>query len=380
MDRDQPYRLVQKYEFISRSINNSVHWFNFFPPRRLAMADPSVIAGTIDFDRIADFYCDKVLPIPEAGCMIVEDCFIVGYGLVEKGGNILADRELTMPREEIGAFGYFKEARVDGDNFKLGRSYYTSNELDTAVLLIRRGDNVHGHWLLEILPKVPLAQRVADSSAVYVVSATTPSYQIEMLSALGIPGDKIVKIGEYETVKCKKLIVPSVAHVNQYWLNPFANIVYDRLIESVIGDDLAAGEGAAASKVFITRSSRARDPRPVVDNDLVEDVASEMGYTIIDPGTVGWKKQIKIFHAATLVAGYGGSGLHNTVFTGSNSSVLTIQSNQTFNYLQTSIATIRGHKIGYLYGEALDGFNAKSWETAFKVDERLLRLILERLL
>ncbi|MGT2487976.1 glycosyltransferase 61 family protein [Methylobacterium oryzae CBMB20] len=105
-----------------------------------------------------------------------------------------------------------------------------------------------------------------------------------------------------------------------------------------------------------------------------------MGYTLVDPGAVGWKRQIEIFSSATHIVGYGGSGLHNTVFTGSNATVLTIQSNQTFNYLQTSIATIRGHQISYLFGEALDGFNSRSWETAFKVDERLLRVVLERLL
>lgn len=380
MDKNLAYRTVQKPEFISRSINDTVQWLNFFPARTLNMADPSVIAGAIAFDRVANFYCNKILAIPEAGCMTVEDCSIIGYGLVEKGGNILLDRNLTMPKEEIGSFDYFKDARVDNNDFRLGRDYVRGNDLDSAVLLIRRGDVVHGHWLLEILPKVPLAQRVADDSSVYVVSAATPAYQIEMLCQLGISGDKIVKIDKHEIIKCKRLIIPSVAHANQYWLNPFANIVYDQLINSIERSDSVSNAAAISNKIFVTRSSRARDPRPVVDNDLVEDVAREMGYTLVDPGAVGWKRQIEIFSSATHIVGYGGSGLHNTVFAGSNATVVTIQSNQTFNYLQTSIATIRGHQISYLFGEALDGFNSRSWETAFKVDERLLRVVLERLL
>lgn len=374
------YKIIENFAITNKDCasNFDVEWVKLSDKKTIISQSPSLIAGPVNFEDAENLYRSQEFQIPESGYLKIKDCKIVGYGLVVSEDCVILDENFTMPRNEIGHFGYFTDAHVEESNFCFGREYESAGKIRNAVLLMRRGDNVHGHWLLEILPRIPLAQKAADEGLVYIVSEGIPNYQIEMLVMLGISEDLIYKMSGDKCIECENLIIPSVAHTNRYWINPIANIAYNRIHELVRKETRIRTYNNYPSKIFITRSSRLNDPRPVVDGQILEIVAANLGYTIVDPGCVSWKDQVELFAGAKSVVGYLGSGLHNTVFTGSNAHVLAIQSNQTWNHLQTSIASIRSHKISYLFGEALDGFNEKSWETAFRVDEELMEFILMR--
>jgi capsular polysaccharide biosynthesis protein len=315
----------------------------------------------------------------EAGILVVEGAYAYDIGMVIKENKLLLDLILTVVPNELGAWGWYDRVeRLENGNFRIRDPIERSERLARAVVLLRRGYNVHGHWLLEVMPRALAALKSAGDDATFIIAADSPAYHIEMLEALGVPRERLFRLGRNELVWCDELWIPSVAHANQLWVHPYANETYNALIEHVREPHQSSGEDC--ERIFVTRSTRARDPRPLLNCAHLEEIALESGYKVLDPGIVPWREQIKFFARARKVVGLSGSGLHNTVYTSRNAHVGVLQLNQNFNYLQSSIAAIRGHDVSYLIGDTLSAFDEVTWEAAYLIDHLLFKLFLQRLL
>lgn len=315
----------------------------------------------------------------EAGCLVLDGAYLYDCGLAIKEDSLLLDPTISVPPAELGAWGWYSRVEAAGDNlYRIQRPVVATEVLPCAVALVRRGYNIHGHWLLEVMPRVLAALRLLKKDAIFVVGSMTPKYHIEMLEMLGVASDKIRYLAEDEAIFCDELWLPSVAHANQTWIHPYANETYDRLIEQVGGNP--SRDAVESGRIFVTRGSRSNDPRPLVNVSQIEDIAKSHGYLIVDPGAVRWQDQIRLFASASKVVGLCGSGLHNTVFTKRNAHVCVLQPNQNFNYLQTSIAAIRGHAISYLMGDCYSGFDRSTWDASYAIDPKLFNLMLKTLL
>lgn len=339
---------------------------------------PSFLVGAVTQERAERDYQSRQLTVPEAGCLVVENAFAYDYGLVVKDDLILFDKTISVGAEDIGAWGFFTGVSRRGDEtFDIKPPRVHERSLGKAILLGRRGDTVHGHWLLEALPRFLAATRHNSGKARIIVSSYIARYQTEMLVALGACEEDLYRLSPGEAVLCEELWAPSVAHSNELWLHPFANDTYRALIKAV---GLEPSSILATERLFITRASRAEDPRSVINCAELERIARRLGFRIVDPGSISWRDQVDLFARAGKVAGLSGSGLHNTAFTSASAHVCVLQPNQNNNFLQSSIATIRGHRISYLIGESFSPFDRVTWQTPYVIDPALFELFLDHLL
>jgi len=359
--------------------NPNARWLKIAESTLLETPCPRYVAGAATIEKMESNFGHRTLRTAEPGCLVLKDAYAFDYGLAIKDGCLLLDKSLTIPSKEVGSWGYYTsvEQREDG-RLDVNEPLVLEAQLARAVILLRRGDSIHGHWLLEVLPRALTAMKFISDDAVFLVAAHIHKYQVEMLEALGVPPEKLFRLAPGEAVRCDELWVPSVMHTNELWLHPFANETYNALI-SAVGSDPDQNP-THNERIFVSRASRSRDPRPLLNSAELERIAKRNGYRIIDPGAVPWRDQVKFFSRASKVVGLCGSGLHNTVFTGSDAHVCAIQPNQNSNFLQTSIATVRGHSISYLIGESLSAFDRRTWEGGYLVDPLLANLFLERLL
>lgn len=349
-----------------------VSWTCIDESRSISTPAPTLIAGATDLSIAVEAFGRKSFAMPEMGCLSISDCTAFGYGLVAKGDKVLMDRNHTLPREEIGQYGYFTELELVGDRkYRPREEYKKIADLKNAALIMRRGDTVYGHWLLEILPRLHLALQHSSKDMKYILSKEIPEYQIDIIQQLGVDRERLIFLGRDEAVFCSRLLVPSVPHTNRQWLHPFANQVFDHLVQ------MNRNRTVGSDRIFVTRRSRHGDPRPLVNLTEIEAVATNNGFIVVDPGVIDWRTQASLFSQARVVMGLSGSGLHNTAFSRSNCHVLVLQPNQSFNFLQTSIAAIRGHRVSYLFGEALSGFDTAIWDTPYVVDPFLLDTLIE---
>ncbi|BBU64131.1 hypothetical protein MSC49_40660 (plasmid) [Methylosinus sp. C49] len=340
---------------------------------------PRYLAGAAhkrDADR--DFG-ERILLAEEAGCLVLNGAYVYDYGLVIKENTMLLDKALTVPPDGLGAWGFYTGVERSGNGtYNLRGSVLRRETVKQAVVLLRRGDGVHGHWLLEVLPRVLVAKKFVGDDATFVVAAHTPDYQIEMLEALGVSRDRLFRLARDEALLCEELYVPSVAHTNELWVHPFANETYNELIRHV--NHRQQLSSSVSRLLFVTRGTRERDPRPLLNYANLEEIARANEYEIVDPGVVPWHDQIRLFSQASKIVGLCGSGLHNTVFTGRDAHVCTLQPNQNNNFLQSSIAAIRGHEVSYLLGEAFSAFDKRTHDAGYIVDPKLFKLLLQHLL
>ena len=305
---------------------------------------------------------------------MLNNAYAFDYGLAIKDRVIIFDPRVTVPTSEIGFFGYYKSVSVRGDEYEISEIEQNQEPVDVAILLLRRGDVVHGHWILEVIPRLRLGLEVAPAAKV-VVSSDIRAYQIEMLEALGVDANRLIRLSQGEAIFCKTLVIPSVAHTNQLYLSSHANETYNQLSGYALNKSRSYGH----QRIFVTRKSRTNDPRMAYNCHEIETIARQEGYWVIDPGEAAWIDQIAVFHSAEKIVGLAGSGLHNTVFSGSKAHVMAIQSDLNGNYVQTSIAAIRGHRISYFVADSASGFIEDSAETGFLVDDQLFRMALQRM-
>ena len=343
-------------------------WQCLIPAQTLRSADPSGIYGSINFDSAYQMLARKTFHLPDIGCIHIRKGSVLGYGIATVGREALLDCNFTIANNELGLYGYFTELQRIGDE-RISGCYKTKLKLSEAVMLLHRGDTIHGHWLLEVLPRVLLSRKAGLDNPYYIVSSQIKEYQIEMLEALEIRRDRIVKIDRDEQIYCDRLVVPSIAHANLLWLHPFANETFNYLVEEAAS---RLPDEPLFERLFISRQSRQNDPRALQNRIAVERVLIEKGYEIVDPGALHWLQQVRLFNGARAIVGIGGSGLHNTAYTGNKAQVITLQPNQNWNYLQASIASIRGHKHSFFFGESMAAFDEVTWETPFIVDRELL--------
>ncbi len=352
-----------------------VGWTEMGPSRPVALPQPVFLGGAGRPGDPMPRFAGRWLFEPPHGCLALSDAFAYGDGLAAIGGHLLIEPTLTAADIDIGAWGFFAHVGPLAEGRRGIESWTVHAEaLDEAVLLSRRSDFVYGHWLLETLPRVRLAQRLCGPGATFVVNAGIAPYQVEMLERLGVAPDRLFRLEAGMSVACERLIVPSLAHWSGDVVSGFANETYDALVATCLGQHPAAVEGS--DRMLITRASRSYDPRPLHNVEAVEAVARRHGYRVVDPGALPWPEQIAAFARATRIVGLSGSGLHNTVYTGAAAHVLVLQPNQSPNLLQTAIAALRGHRVSYLFGESLSAFNPHGSETGYVVDLPLLDRVL----
>jgi Glycosyltransferase 61 len=352
-------------------------WLRAAPAASIKTPPPTLLGGAATPEIARENFQSRIVDVPEAGCLRVQQAYVYDYGLIIKDDMILLDRTLTVAAEELGAWGYYSSVKpLPNNRFTIERLLERELALDRAVVLLRRGDTVHGHWLLEVLPRILLARAFCED-AYFVVASEILPYQLEMLALFGIPAERIVKLARGQAIYCREVLVPSLAHTGQSYIHPFSNATFNALIAKLEGD--GAVSTAGHERLFVTRASRVGDPRPLLNVSQIEEIARSRGFQVIDPGRISWPDQVMLFAKATHIVGLCGSGMHNTVFTGSKAHVLTLQPNQNKNFLQTAIAALRGHQASYLLGESLSGFDGTAWETPYLVDAELFDMFMERM-
>lgn len=364
--------------FVSKFPDASV-WRTTAPEVMLQTAPPRVLAGAATSEEALQSFGPRPLRAEESGVLTAKGAYVYDLGLVIKDDTILLDKAVTVAPQRLGAWGHYTHVlKTTDQQFEIPNCLLREEKLGRAVVLVRCGDSVHGHWLLEVMPRASAAMKILGNDAVFIIAAHTPEYQVEMLEALGIPRNRLYRLGSHEAVWCDEVWVPSVAHTSEMWIHPFVNETYDFLIRHVGSDPDAVPREDA--RIFVTRGSRERDPRPLLNVSELEGIAHQHGYHIIDPGRAHWRDQIRFFAQASRVVGLNGSGLHNTVFTGRAAHVCVLQPNQNLNFLQTSIAAIRGHAMSYLIGETFSAFDRHEWHAGYIIDPTLFRLFLQRIL
>lgn len=198
---------------------------------------------------------------------------------------------------------------------------------------------IYGHDLVEVLTSA-WAWRHRDPDAVFATSTRQRPYLVEMLRAVGIPEESHLFFDA--PMSAATVLFPEPTVVARRFVHAAAFEIFDQVKHS-----LADRTAVTPKRLYISRSRVSE--RPMVDEQKVEALAQERGFTVIHPQEHSIADQVTLFSQAEMIMGTGGSAMHNMVFAGPDTRVLLVSSESWLTVID-SLLDNGQDRLGYVVG------------------------------
>jgi len=178
-------------------------------------------------------------------------------------------------------------------------------QVDEAILLKSLFQVAYYHFMFEVVPKLEIVDRAGIAPDVPVIvteDLASRKFFIDA-KALGLFGERpLIVQREDEVIRAKRLYV---ARADAYTANQLS-FPMKRLAQPPLPRD--------RERLYVTRSNQLLNGRHIINEaDLIPHLR-QLGFSVIDPGTLPLSEQIARFSRASIVVGPHGSGLTNTLF------------------------------------------------------------------
>jgi hypothetical protein len=265
----------------------------------------------------------------------VNDALLVGYRSLLTASGYLVHDELQPDSWDSGLLAD-KLSRVDDEflneetglrpadqphRFTLdrrGREIIEINE-PVVVLSANEPDN-YGSWIYRVLPKLRTISRAGLDDLRLLVHVPEP-YHREYLEALGVSSERVLHHDVTKIYRLRRAFVPSLRN-NYPFLDPAGRQLFTNL-------RLRYGVQSATRRIYVSRvkwSENRRSNRVMTNEKELVGRLSDEGFDIVEPETLSFIDQVKIFSTAQLVVGPAGSALYNVVFCAAGTKIIDIES------------------------------------------------------
>jgi Glycosyltransferase 61 len=218
-----------------------------------------------------------------------------------------------------------------------------------ALLLTHPGDKIYGHWLIDLFPLVWLTATVVGVHVKYIVREKTPDYAMHWLERSGASkSDIIFYQPESEILEVERLVIGTGLRRLEFFFTEIKQ--YRDWFERLAGVDVSAvREGER--KIYISRVGSRTPYRELLNRDEVEAQALKHGFEVYRPELDPLDRQIDTFRHARLIVGESGSGLHNSMFAGSDAVIGSLVAWHRQSLIQSALCAAFGQRIVYATGE-----------------------------
>jgi hypothetical protein len=317
-------------------------WAQFVPfrPAEVSTAPPpAVLVNDRGHPEWWQSVHRSVAPVAELGLHFLRDVTVSGHCYPFHDGAFVLDGS------EPAAVGL---SFARGEGLGAERLIHRAGRrvIDRPALLIGGpGYPIWGHWLLDFLPRLAIAQAVLGAALadfVIPMPADLPGWVVSLMGFFcGVTEDRLVRYDRAgETLLCRTACLPSVAHSN-YHLHSFMRAFYRRFV--------VPGSGTAPRRFCVSRQAFGQTRHSVVrifrEERYFEEVAQRRGFAPVFPETLDFRAQIDLFANAHSIVGQYGSGMHSALF--SPPGTLVGQFGMP-NPIQSRIAGLCGHRMAYL--------------------------------
>lgn len=306
-------------------------------PRPLLCEDPALV-----WTWLASWHQSPRLPSPRRmNCYFIENLVLVGHDTPVINGEVVVSPDalpLYRARQiQDGHLGAVEKALA-----------LPRKEIDGPCFPLAADGNVYGHFIIEALGRLHIAQRMLRGALPpfkVLVIRTLPRWARNILTdAYGIPQEDLVEYDpDNEHVLLRQAIWPALAMCGDQF-HPYAGHVITDLLS-----DLRVGGGLKLDRLFLTRAffhNPAMVPR-IFGNEaeITEIAAREYGFFPVAPECMPWIEQLRLFANARVVVGRFGSGLHNTLFSRRNTRIGVLGFG---NLVQSGISALRAQRLCYI--------------------------------
>lgn len=199
-----------------------------------------------------------------------------------------------------------------------------------------------------------------------------PEWQFRVLEAAGIPREMIVTFDR--PVLVDRLLTATPAYAIASYAHPVMKSVYERIGRAL------AGPKTETERLFLTRRSEKRQCR---NSGEIEDLFRDHGFTVVAPEEHTLEAQVAMARSASVIGGFGGSGIFHMALTDGPIRVFALGSQTYPMYNEKFMAALRGHDLTLVRGVSevpSETYTPRSFRSAFTIDlEREGRTLREAL-
>lgn len=282
-------------------------WFRTIYPKRLAVfpaSEPPYLGGC-DSNRVGAipprvFRSTHSWQEPEASLFLLRGAQVFSEdGAVFSSNNEVFNEfshgwspDLSSKRPYVRPFSSFT---------------FDTRELDgSAAVIAVPGADSHYHWLLQALPRVHLLEDVLDHISYFIVSDQISRSQVESLNLVGIPEQRLLRIGKKQKLFCRELFAPSIPG-NEGAVSDWVIQYLRSLAIKCSAADAHQGRG----KVYLARGGRRR----IVENEQdVRRALIEREYEIFEGHDMSFADQVRFMARQAIIVGAHGAAFSNMVF------------------------------------------------------------------
>lgn len=227
-----------------------------------------------------------------------------------------------------------------------------------------------GHVLTETLSRMWTWEKALeiDPDARVLVGATwtwpeLAAWELEFYAACGIPAERIVLLEIDRPVRVERLISGTPMWSQPHYVHPRIRETWRR-----VGDRLAATAPAQDDwprRVFISRRIAKRG---CVNGEQLEAEFEAAGFEIVYPEDYSLGHQVALFRNAEVIAGYGGSGMFQTMFAEEPKHVIQVASEVYGPRNEYLIAAVLGHRLDSVVCRAERYDGPKPMHAPFRYD------------
>jgi capsular polysaccharide biosynthesis protein len=255
-------------------------------------ANPAYMSMRIAFARLSDIVIDSSLGvcITRDGKIIKESAHVAQ--IIDPGMKSIANHE--------------SEEHV---------------RLITPVLhCFHRSSPAYGHFIFDSLAAIVLFKDVIVSGRLKILLPPYfPGWALSIFSEIGF--DPALHIATFESkfVLCQKVIIPEFIDTQNTF---YPNV---RICERLREISVQRGEASPTSRphVYLSRRNQVTySDRSIVNEEDVQRVLQQLGYSIIEPGNMSFSSQVETMRNASVIVGPHGSSFGNLVFASKGVSVI----------------------------------------------------------
>src|SRR5437016_2682371 len=246
----------------------------------------------------------------------------------------------------------------------LPKSRLLNGRIAIAVTPEARGN--YYHWLLDLVPRVLLLKHTAQNFSNYdalLLNGSRANYEGEILTALGVPPEKIRYVDSRERFQIGSAVLPSMD----------INVIAPWKVHG-LRDLPFAGKQNQHRRLYLSRARAA--VRRIANENEISEVLRHRSFEIVEAENLSWREQANLFAGASVIVAPHGAALANIVFCKPGTRVVEISSRAGYSDWYWQLAAVAGLSYEVLEAQRSGSFSGP-YENA---DVIVSRENLERLL
>lgn len=200
---------------------------------------------------------------------------------------------------DVAALRFFPTSRVE------------DCDVSEAVLLAQPGDQVFGHQLLDLIPRVLTARRILSSSVPFLISWVAADSFSALLAQFGLRDASLLPLPPDPN---------TAVHVGQLYLVTGARQDYKldgERLQEMLDSMPRASDTTFRGDLFLSRAHLAEPQignRPLLNRADVERSFQREGYRLVYPEEHSFAEMGQLVQGTRYLAGEDGSALHNVLW------------------------------------------------------------------